>query len=167
MSQEPVPHPELSPPCYPLLTYYPSLPPTALFQQVLYLKYTHTPCLWHPRTYNRCPQQHALKTRCQWAATFFHYLKHFNGGGKRMESHYYMSGWKDTIPGTGPRPRILRGCGQSISVSLRAEECSLAVYRFACFQIQVSAVVARVGMQVSATGDAESHWTWQGLAIHG
>lgn len=40
-SQEPVLLPELCPPCYPLLTHYPSLPPPALFQQVLYLKYTH------------------------------------------------------------------------------------------------------------------------------
>jgi len=44
-----------------------------------------------------------------------------------------------------------------MSAGVSAEECSPAVYRFACFHVQVSAVVARVGMQVSATGDAESH----------
>lgn len=110
------------------------LPPPALFQQVFHLEYTHKSCLQHLRTNNRCPQQQALKTTF-WASTFLHYFKHINWNIKKMKSHYYIFKSKDNVRGTGLRLRIWCGCGQSVSVVLRAEQCSLAVTSRRCHQL--------------------------------
>lgn len=59
-----------------------------------------------------------------------------------MKSHNYTFGSKDTV---------LFVCGQSVSVVLRAEECSLAVRSTGITSC------CRMKMQVNATADTESH----------
>lgn len=55
-------------------------------------------------------------------------------------------------------------CMDVISLCKSALELKSSPWFFTSTSVTI---VARVGVQANATGDAESHWTWQGLAIYG